>query len=380
MSQLGGPYPLEFVVRLYNSLRGMPLLGLASAMVASAVLLSPTMGCGASEPPADHDVRDAVQSGNAEPESPGYVVVEVIPSELDFVEAVARGHVDTVRRYLREGADPNRGDAYGSPPPLWLALSSRSPEMVRILIDAGADPNISVDGTSLVQLAAQINDPEIMALILGAGEGVAHDRDGEVEAMFIALRQGHFDALKAMLDAGADPNAQVPATGYVDLNADGERDLWMVPVLYEAVKRERFDAVKLLLDAGADPDATGYVYIIEGEPVSEENIAAALGIAEDPDVEGGPFGSPPIHAAVFEQNVEIVEALLNAGADTESVNQFGETALIEAVKWENIAIVTLLIEAGANLDVENRFGHTPLEILEGRENKELEGVLRQAGQ
>ena len=147
-------------------------------------------------------------------------------------------------------------------------------------MDYGADPDKpGPDGSSPALLAAEFGDPEILAAVSGAGGSATTSGSNQVETMLNALGQRNSEMLRVMLEGGADPNAQVPASAYVDLNADGVRDLWLVPILHEAFNSKQPDTVRVLLDAGADPNATGFVYLLEEDTSDpQENITALFGI------------------------------------------------------------------------------------------------------
>ena len=197
-----------------------------------------------------------------------------------------------------------------------------------------------------------------------------------------AVHSGNTAMLRTLIEGGADPETQVVASGYYDVNGDGVRDLFMVPALYEGVRDEQADMVRLLLRAGADPNAAGFVYLLEEDPDNpQENIAALFGATEDPNIESGPYRDTPIYHAIRDGNVEIVQMLLSSGADTEIPNRSDETALIAAIQDEEVEIVRLLIEAGANLDVTAKFREqTPLELAEDSRNKEMVKLLKEATQ
>lgn len=71
--------------------------------------------------------------------------------------------------------------------------------------------------------------------------------------------------------------------------------------------------------------------------------------------------------------IEDQPELLNAQADD------GFTALMSAVYIENIDIVNALIEAGAELDIPEKEGETALSMAIGMNFDEIEEALRAAG-
>lgn len=84
-----------------------------------------------------------------------------------LILAVLNRQSANVRLLLEKGVDPNRKDARGSTP-LMVAFQGRrpSPEIVKLLLEAGANPAIA-DNTGLKarDFAASFNDPGILAMV-----------------------------------------------------------------------------------------------------------------------------------------------------------------------------------------------------------------------
>lgn len=82
--------------------------------------------------------------------------------------AVKLQRYDLVNWLLRNGADPN-GSGY-SPTPLWMAVSmTQDADMVRLLIEKGASSDVEFgDGVSLLDIAKNEGDPEIILIIENA--------------------------------------------------------------------------------------------------------------------------------------------------------------------------------------------------------------------
>ena len=70
----------------------------------------------------------------------------------------------------------------------------------------------------------------------------------------------------------------------------------------------------------------------------------------DPNKERGTGGSTPLHLAVAEEELELVKMLLKKGARLENMNDYGCTPFLEAVKYvASEEIVDLLLEHGADV-------------------------------
>jgi Ankyrin repeats (3 copies)/F-box domain/Ankyrin repeat len=67
-------------------------------------------------------------------------------------------------------------------------------------------------------------------------------------------------------------------------------------------------------------------------------------------------GETPLHLAVYAGNMNIVEQLLDYGADIDARNTDGETPLIYAARKSMPALVRLLLQRGADPSIEDRFG------------------------
>ena len=106
------------------------------------------------------------------------------PMLSPLMSAARGGHAALVKRLLGMGADVGAIGFEGRTP-LYYASAEGNADIVRLILDAGADPNLRME-----------------VLIPGSG-GFYQDR-GET-ALMAAARHGRADAVRALLDAGADP-------------------------------------------------------------------------------------------------------------------------------------------------------------------------------
>jgi len=82
--------------------------------------------------------------------------------------------------------------------------------------------------------------------------------------------------------------------------------------------------------------------------------------------------------------VEIVRALINAGAPLDHVNNLGWTAVIEAIVLgdggaRHVETLATLIRAGANLQLVDGQGRTPLELARLHNHNTMVQMLIHAG-
>lgn len=97
-------------------------------------------------------------------------------------------------------------------------------------------------------------------------------------------------------------------------------------------------------------------------------LDALLARGDDVNIYDNSNGETPLITAIKHNRIDMVQALLEAGADTEKRDGDGNTALLTIAESNGInidadsEIVTLLIAAGADLDAQNSFdGRTAIE-------------------
>jgi ankyrin repeat protein len=122
-----------------------------------------------------------------------------------LAQAALRGDAEAIRRWLSDGADPNKASTPGVPP-LTLAARFGHVEAVRLLLDGGADPDRrSADRYSATALmrAAQGGHVDIVDVLLRAGaDADRRDRYGST-ALAWAAQVSASDVVERLLAAGA---------------------------------------------------------------------------------------------------------------------------------------------------------------------------------
>lgn len=154
--------------------------------------------------------------------------------ERPLVVAVSEHRLEVVRALLELGADPNLADASGAP--LDHALGHRA--ILHALLVAGADPTRAND---LLFHAAPF--PGALALLLEHGADPNATTANFETALSFACDEGRLASAELLLAAGANPNQLDPETGRTPLHF--------------AAENGRLELVDRLLDAGADPTTRG---------------------------------------------------------------------------------------------------------------------------
>jgi len=160
--------------------------------------------------------------------------------------AASSGHVATVQALLDAGADPKAGDKMFSP--LQAASSEGHKDVVSLLLKhgkggmKGAKKATETDGTALAN-AALMGQVDIVRTLLESGADPNIAGEEHFTALMGAVRAGSFELVQMVLKAGADVNA---------LNEQRETAL---DLAYDNIKAAKDQAKFLTMMSGDDLDA-----------------------------------------------------------------------------------------------------------------------------
>jgi len=105
-----------------------------------------------------------------------------------------------------------------------------------------------------------------------------------------------------------------------------------------------------------------------------EMVAALLEAGANP-TQHDKSGETPLYHAAANGHTHVVKVLLRAGA---APNHTGCTALIEAADWDDPEMVKMLLDAGANPNIKADSGQSFLNVEFGLHAKEIKALLRAA--
>jgi ankyrin repeat protein len=112
-----------------------------------------------------------------------------------------------LRVLLAAGAEPDKGAQYELPLAIAIQVSGKAgPEPVKLLLDAGANPNLTTSFGEPVWFAAtgQSSSLETLALLLDRGANVNAMGPNESTALFSAANARNWKAARLLLQRGAD--------------------------------------------------------------------------------------------------------------------------------------------------------------------------------
>ena len=118
-----------------------------------------------------------------------------------IADHVKEGNLTAARNMIAQGVDVNRNH-HPYPHPLWIAALYRNLEAAKMLVDAGADVNLS----KALYISVERNNLDMVNFLLQSGADVNHqDYYGNTPLFHNAKGQLEGVGFKELVEAGADP-------------------------------------------------------------------------------------------------------------------------------------------------------------------------------
>jgi serine/threonine-protein phosphatase 6 regulatory ankyrin repeat subunit B len=289
---------------------------------------------------------------------------------------------------IEHSADVNATNKLGRTA-LWCAALQDRADVVEVLLRAGGDVNqADEDGDAPLSMAASA---PIAAMLIERGADVNATNRFGATALLYAAEGGCAGVVEALLRAGADVNkadedgdaplrvaASAPiATMLIERGADvNATNKLGRTALWRAALQDRADLVEALLQAGADVNKADEDGDAPLRMAASAPIATIL-IERGADLNASNrFGETALLLAALQDRADVVVALLQAGADVKKASEVGNAPLSAAA---SALAVAMLIERGADVNASNRCGGTALRFAAERGDTDVVEALLQAG-
>lgn len=269
--------------------------------------------------------------------------------------AAAKGHIEIVRLLLQRGADPNLPEEGIAPRghALYSAAANRHHDVVRLLLEHGAFPNPEVESSADALSRAIANDDQPMVELLcsyGASRQMhllAYDGDIRTAAAVLA-------ANPALAD---DPDALANAAG------EGHESFVRLLLRYQPDLARRLDFPSWSVGAKT-PEINELLFAHGMDPNQRDWLLAT-----------------PLHQLARTGKVDVARQFLDHGADLQARDEdICSTPLGWAAKYGQLAMAELLLARGAKTNLpDDPPWATPLAWATRRGHEAVAALLRQHG-
>ncbi|KUL91240.1 hypothetical protein ZTR_01767 [Talaromyces verruculosus] len=288
--------------------------------------------------------------------------------------ASVQGNHSLVSKILEKGVDLNAsGGLYGTA--LQAAAARGNLQIMKSLLERGANVNVygGIFGSAL-QGAAHNGNLEGVNLLLEQGALVNHESGSYGIVLHVAMGSQKVEVFQRLLRAGADVNSYGGIYGswlkldeildeamttkfFVGLSPytlTGKTiSLETGPAIVWAARNMEYDQVKLLLENGASVNAASGFWKFD--------VPAAFRIQRHYGTSlNYELGMTALIWAARNGNRDMIELLLEYGANPDAHSSSGETALLASSEAGHEGIVSFLIKRGANLFAKDSFGESAL--------------------
>ncbi|XP_076823769.1 ankyrin repeat domain-containing protein 17-like isoform X2 [Clavelina lepadiformis] len=264
-----------------------------------------------------------------------------------LMEAASGGHVGVASLLLDHGAGINTHSNEFKESALTLACYKGHLQMVRFLLQAGADQEHKTDEMHTALMEASMDGHvEVARLLLDSGAQVNMPADSFESPLTLAACGGHVHLADLLIQRGA---------ALEEVNDEGYTPLM------EAAREGHEEMVALLLAKGANVNA-------KTEETQETALTLAccggflecgeLLVRAGADIETG--CSTPLMEAAQEGQLDLVKFLIQQGANVNATTTSGDSALSYACEHGHTDVADHLLAAGADLEHETEGGRTPL--------------------
>ena len=198
--------------------------------------------------------------------------------------AKTQRRMEDIKKLLQRGADPNYRGKWFNETPLHMACYGHNPELVRLLINFGADVNSeNIQGRAPIHFACSYGTAEVLRIFIENGCDVNHTDKDKKTPLMLSCKRGDPALVKALLEK------KECELGKVDNYHDNA-------LTYACAEGEK-EVIKFLIERGCD--------------IENKNLS----------------GCTPIFEVCLNGHTEILETLIEKGANLDGEDVAGNTLM-----------------------------------------------------
>ncbi|XP_063396064.1 uncharacterized protein LOC134680765 [Mytilus trossulus] len=269
--------------------------------------------------------------------------------------ACEKGYTKILEELLESNADVNIGIDDGNIrlSPLSQATTMNHFDIVRKLLEKTPDVNFSgTDRYTALLIACQANSTEIARLLIINKADVCASTNIGVRALHLAVANENIEITQLLLNLNVNYNSRIKAKEFIYVEI-------MLSLFHPCTSLE-------------DLKHTMFNFIVQKESIVKQYVS----LKSEEYVFDVVQGSSSLHIACFMGYFEIIECLLQNGADINLPKLDGTTPLFYACELGHANIVGLLLDRGANTSMLRKDGKSPLSIAQANGHTNIEMKLR----
>ncbi len=293
------------------------------------------------------------------------------PKAARMMELLRAGDRRAFQKMLSEDPRVASLKGPGGSTPLMYALLYGDADVVRLLLDNGADPNVRNEAGATALMWA-VDDLEKTRLLLRRGADVnARSEDGRTALSIAASRYGSLAVVRLLLDSGANPSVKSPSYKGT------------LSPLSEAAEVGDEAVVRLLIERGADVKGAGPFPLFAALVANDARCVDLLIPSADRATLSSAlvYLAPPFGSEAGFGNAKLIQRLLDHGADVNARGPGGRSILMNLVNSDSFPVesTTTLIERGADPNIRTEAGQTALDFASRRGRTPIVDLLVKAG-
>ncbi|WIH81251.1 ankyrin repeat domain-containing protein [Brachyspira pilosicoli] len=313
-------------------------------------------------------------------------------SDYDYTPlmiAVYKKDYDMVKYLLDKGANPNTANNEKKTA-LMIAIANNNFDISKLLIQQGANINTKDEyGYTALMRAAMIGDYEMVKFLLENDANInTKDNDGNTVLYYNIYYAGYGELENAkkifnlLIKYGADVNTKNNyGASLLNISYRPSTALAQNREMFKVLVENGFDLESRIDGGEHSPDDYNYTPLMIAAAINDYDMVKFL-VEKGADVNAKThfeYSSveTPLLLSLDNENSSVAEYLINNGADINVTNEDGETPLMYASKVHNIKVIELLIQKGADINAFDNYGNTAL--IYGANNLETVKLLVENG-